>query len=148
MASTGELLEGVLWNLNQIAYYASGPPKSLSREMVESDWLTLLPTMDPPEDLLHTCCTHIALQIREALKEKTGKPLLVTGGGAMNGHLIQVLKASLDCPLHLPSKEIIQYKEALIFGFLGLLRWLQQPNVLSSATGSSRDHCSGTLSVP
>jgi anhydro-N-acetylmuramic acid kinase len=148
MATSGKLREMVLANLNQISYYSSGPPKSLSREMVESSWFPLLPDTESTEDLLHTCCKHIADQVGQVLHEKTGKPLLVTGGGAFNKQLLADLEAHLPCTIHLPSEMVINYKEALIFGFLGLLRWLGLPNVLSSVTGASRDHCSGTISIP
>jgi anhydro-N-acetylmuramic acid kinase len=45
----------------------------------------------------------------------------------------------------IPKKEIIDYKEALIFAFMGVLKINNEINVLSSATGSSADHCSGVI---
>ena len=41
--------------------------------------------------------------------------------------------------------EIINYKEAIIFGFLGVLRLRNEINCLSSITGAKKDHCSGVI---
>jgi anhydro-N-acetylmuramic acid kinase len=70
---------------------------------------------------------------------------LITGGGAYNNYLIEKIKAKTKTEIHIPEKEIIEYKEALIFAFMGVLRLLDLNNVLSSATGSSRDHSSGLI---
>jgi anhydro-N-acetylmuramic acid kinase len=48
----------------------------------------------------------------------------------------------------LPDKELISYKEALIFGFMGLLKELNQNNCLSSVTGALRDCCAGKVYLP
>jgi anhydro-N-acetylmuramic acid kinase len=47
--------------------------------------------------------------------------------------------------LLIPSIELVQYKEALIFALLGLLRICNEDNVLSSVTGSKQNHCGGAL---
>ena len=47
--------------------------------------------------------------------------------------------------LIVPSKKIIIFKEAIIFAFLGLLRFRNEVNCLSEITGSSIDHSSGDI---
>ena len=47
----------------------------------------------------------------------------------------------------IPSSEIIEYKEALIFGFLGVLKDLNINNCYSSVTGAIKDHCSGNIFI-
>ena len=49
--------------------------------------------------------------------------------------------------LIIPSNELINFKEAIIFGFLGLLRCLNQHNCLGSATGASKNHSSGDIYI-
>ena len=45
----------------------------------------------------------------------------------------------------LVSENIIDYKEAIIFGFLGVLKIRNENNCLKSVTGASHDHCSGVI---
>ena len=71
--------------------------------------------------------------------------VLITGGGAYNSYLIEKIKSRTETEIQIPKKEIIEYKEALIFAFMGVLRSLNLDNVLSSATGSQNDHCSGLV---
>ena len=44
-----------------------------------------------------------------------------------------------------PEKKLINFKEALIFGFLGLMRLLNKKNVLKSVTGSKKSTSSGIV---
>ena len=48
----------------------------------------------------------------------------------------------------IPSNEIIDYKEALIFGFLGVLKLRNEVNCLRSVTGAKRNHSSGKIFRP
>jgi len=87
----------------------------------------------------------VAFQIAQALPIKKGK-LLVTGGGAYNLFLIESLQLHMpDISIIIPDKKILEYKEALIFGFLGVLKLRNEINVLSSVTGAKTDHSSGKI---
>ena len=44
-----------------------------------------------------------------------------------------------------PKKNLINFKEALIFGFLGLLKFFNKKNVLKSVTGAKISTSSGIL---
>jgi anhydro-N-acetylmuramic acid kinase len=70
---------------------------------------------------------------------------LLTGGGAHNSFLVDLIKSKTNCQIHIPDKLIVDFKEALVFGFLGVLRWLGEVNCLASVTGASRDSSSGTV---
>lgn len=135
-----ELLE----KLNQLAYYQMKPPKSLGRE-----WLTeyFIPKLNasaiPFADQLRTAYEHMAIQISNALPE-TGKTLL-TGGGAFNAFLIERIAKHSLCELVIPSDQLIVFKEALIFAFLGLLRYFGENNCLATVTGARKDSSGGTV---
>jgi anhydro-N-acetylmuramic acid kinase len=70
---------------------------------------------------------------------------LTTGGGAYNDFLMEQIKENCTADVHIPASELVQFKEALIFAFLGVLRISNQNNVLCSVTGSQRDHVGGAL---
>jgi anhydro-N-acetylmuramic acid kinase len=145
----GNLNEAVLTKLNSLEFYSTPFPKSLGFEYVKE---VLLPLLDefkiPPQDKLRTFTEHIAVQIALALPQKRGK-MLVTGGGAYNDFLIERMKALLpEMTIEIPQKQILEYKEALIFGLLGVLRLRNEVNVLASVTGAKRDHSSGKIFKP
>jgi anhydro-N-acetylmuramic acid kinase len=47
--------------------------------------------------------------------------------------------------IDVPSKGIVEYKEAIIMALLGVLRWREEDTVLSSVTGSTRNSIGGAL---
>lgn len=148
MAASGKLILELFDKLEKIEYYKSVPPKSLSREWVEANIDPLLDDFSnrPIEDLLATFTLHTATRIAEVLKDK--KNVLITGGGAYNDFLISEIKKSTNAQLIIPEKELIDFKEAVVFAFLGLLRYRQEINCLSSVTGAKTDSCCGVVSLP
>ena len=97
------------------------------------------------KDKMHTFSEHIALQTALALPKKEGK-LLITGGGAYNDFLIERMQAHLPkISITIPDAKTIEFKEALIFALLGVLRLQSKINVLSSVTGAKKDHSSGCI---
>ena len=48
----------------------------------------------------------------------------------------------------IPSAKILEFKEALIFALLGVLKLRNEINVLSSVTGAKKDHSSGEIYKP
>jgi anhydro-N-acetylmuramic acid kinase len=95
------------------------------------------------ENVLRTFIEHIVIQISNKINSP-GK-LLITGGGTFNTFLIDKLKEMISNEIIVPSETIINYKEALIFSFLGLLRIDNQTNCLKSVTGAKKDHSSGKI---
>jgi anhydro-N-acetylmuramic acid kinase len=92
-----------------------------------------------------TFTEHIAFQIGEILKTKTGK-LLISGGGVYNEFLIERIKKYLpSIEVIIPDEKTIQYKEALIFALLGVLKLRNEINVLASVTGAKQNHSSGEV---
>ena len=143
-AQSGQLDRSLLSRLNALDYYTQPPPKSLGLEWVQTHILPLYDEFQlSPEDWLATLVEHMAHQI-----ERICKPfdrVLVTGGGAFNDHLINELNLVSSGRYLVPSSDLVMFKEALIFGFLGVLRWRNEINCLSSVTGASHDHSSGII---
>ena len=96
------------------------------------------------QDLLATFVEHIAQQINRAVPAGKGK-LLLTGGGAFNSFLVERIKTNGPGQIALPEPNVISFKEGFIFGFLGVLRWKEQYNCLSSVTGASKNHSGGSI---
>ena len=73
--------------------------------------------------------------------------MLVTGGGAFNTFLIELLKQYLgnEFEVVIPEPELVSFKEALIFAFLGVLRWHHEANCLKSVTGAEKDNVGGAI---
>jgi anhydro-N-acetylmuramic acid kinase len=146
LAKQGALNLNLLNDLNAISYYQKKHPKSLGLEFVNE---TVLPIIESyaikREGKLHTFTEHIAQQVANALPSSQGS-LLITGGGAYNDFLIERIQNYLpNLFILIPSREIIEYKEALIFGFLGVLRLENKINILKSVTGAAKNHSSGNI---
>ena len=146
LARSGVLIKSMYNKLNQIDFYNLSFPKSLG---VEWNVKEIYPIIDEElkisslEDVTHTYLMHVVLKISDCLK--FDDKVLVTGGGALNKFLIKTLKSKTKAQIVIPSVDLINYKEALIFGLIGLLRFLKINNCLSSVTGTYRDHCSGKI---
>lgn len=152
-ARSGVVIPKILEMLEGLNFYTINGAKSLGRENITADYLPILDHGDhSPPDILATLSEHFADCIaREVLfnsKPTSNKrKLLVTGGGAYNSFFIQKLSSKIrpKADLIIPEKQIIDFKEALVFAFLGVLRLRKENNCLASVTGASRDSCSGTI---
>tara|TARA_B100000579_G_scaffold435838_1_gene460110 strand:+ start:2333 stop:3391 length:1059 start_codon:yes stop_codon:yes gene_type:complete len=145
-ASRGKVDFNLLKKLNEIEYYRTMPPKSLSKEWLEDFFLCIVNNYKLPiDDLLRTCVEHFSIQISKVFLEFKIKNSLITGGGVFNEFLISKIEQKVKAKLIIPSKNIIMFKEALIFAFLGLLRMRNEINCLSEITGSSKNHSAGDI---
>ncbi len=145
-ARSGKLNTVLLDALNQLDFYEKSFPKSLGFEYVAEVVLPLIESHNLSiEDKMHTFTEHVAIQIASALPIKTGK-ILVTGGGAYNDFLLQRMQYHLpQMEIIIPTQKILEFKEALIFGLLGVLKLRDEINVLSSVTGAKHDHSAGEI---
>ncbi|WP_188439874.1 anhydro-N-acetylmuramic acid kinase [Planktosalinus lacus] len=144
LAEKGILIPGLLQKLNALEFYKLSPPKSLGLEWVQTHIFPLLEKINErTEDILHTFTEHIAIQLANIFIQNAS--VLVTGGGAYNSYLLRRLKSHKNLNLILPSKEVIEYKEALVFGLLGVLKLRGEINCLASVTGAKSDHSSGVI---
>jgi anhydro-N-acetylmuramic acid kinase len=146
IAHSGSFSQDLFDNLNSITYYSQFPPKSLGKEWFTQDFLPhLIYHPASNSDKLHTLCRHIAFQISHALKMNPTAAVLSTGGGSHNDFLIKMIREYADNSIIIPDKQTINFKEALIFAFLGVLRTENKINCLSSVTGAPKDSVCGII---
>jgi anhydro-N-acetylmuramic acid kinase len=146
IARTGNRNEGLFAALNALDYYQKPFPKSLGFEYVKTVVLPLLQNYPIAlEDKLHTFTEHIAYQTAKALPNQQGK-MLVTGGGAYNCYLMERMQHYVpQLQLIIPEEKTLEFKEALIFALLGVLKLRNEINVLCTVTGALHDHSSGMI---
>lgn len=144
LAAAGKIDYTILNDLNSLSFYNKQGPKSLGIEWVQKHIFPLTDELNGV-DALATFTEHAAEMIARVITEKELKEVLITGGGAYNNFLIEKIKKKTIAKIIVPDPNIIEYKEALIFAFMGVLRLQNINNVISSATGSSKDHCTGLL---
>ncbi len=145
IARSGKINERLLKQLDNQDYYSKKGAKSIGREWFEENIENLLDEKENVNDLLATSTVHIAGIIAAELNRLKLKKILITGGGAFNTFLIEQIRLKTICEVILPNDKIINFKEALIFAFLGYLRVNSTTNTLSSVTGSSRDSIGGAF---
>lgn len=144
LGKQGNLNNELLNQLNKLDYYQQPPPKSLGREWMEDIFFPVLGSSNISDlDKMRTLYEHIAIQIAK-IDSKKGK-LFITGGGAFNWFLIERIKHCTNLEVVIPSKEIIDYKEALVFAFLGVLRIQNKINCYTSVTGAIKDSSCGIV---
>lgn len=146
-ASKGVIDPQLLDALNALEFYTLPPPKSLGIEWVERVFFPIIDARAlEVRDILSTLTAHIATQISGYVEKDT--KILVTGGGVHNTFLMDNLRTLTPSEIHIPEYEIATFKEALVFGLLGVLRLRNEINCLSSATGASKNHSSGKIFAP
>jgi anhydro-N-acetylmuramic acid kinase len=147
IASEGELNRSLLEKLNTLAFYNKEAPKSLGLEWVQQE---IFPLIDAIEEdvasVLRTFVAHIAIQISKIIKDSDS--VLITGGGVFNSFLMQEIENYSNIKIVQVSGTLINYKEALIFALLGVLKIDNQINCLKSVTGAHKNHSSGVVCLP
>jgi anhydro-N-acetylmuramic acid kinase len=137
----GKIVPTLLQQLNQLDFYIKKAPKSLGREWVEEHISPILKN-HKAEDLLCTFCEHIAIQIGKFVADESA---LFTGGGVFNSFLMERITFHSKAKILLPNKELIEFKESLIFAFIGVLKIRGEVNCLKTVTGADIDNCGGII---
>ncbi|MCW3786702.1 anhydro-N-acetylmuramic acid kinase [Plebeiibacterium sediminum] len=135
--------------LNALDFYNQNGPKSLAREWVEKEFWPLVKQSDGPiENIITTCYHHFAQQMASVIKTNQLRNVLFTGGGSYNQFLLELISEKCRAKLVVPDNNLVEYKEALIFAFLGVLRIEEQNNCLKSVTGASKNNTGGCIYLP
>lgn len=154
LARSGKVNASLLNRLNDLAYYRLPYPKSIGYEWFVNEVVPLVDsTKDSMQNLLRTGVHHICEQIAVQVKlnsRKAEPSLFITGGGALNEFLVDTLRAKLGAATKVvvPDQKLIEFKEALVFALMGVLRVEEKTNVLRTVTGAIRDSSSGVLFLP
>ena len=141
----GKLNIDLLNDLNFNAFYAKSPPKSLSKSFVNEMIQNISRYNIEVSDILSTLYEHIAIQIASVIKNEDKIKVLFTGGGTKNTYLIERIRHFSKADIVIPEEKIIDFKEAIIFGLLAVLRIRNEINVYKSVTGASSNTCAGTI---
>lgn len=148
MASSGEINNALLDKLNSDDYFGQPYPKSLSNQYVVNHYIEPIRFQVPLFDRLATAVKHVSHQIACAVNQLPTGRVLVTGGGAYNSFLVDSIQQQIAHELVVPEKQVIDFKEALIFGFMGVLRIRENINCLGSVTGAFTDSMVGIIDKP
>lgn len=145
IAKNAPLHEGLLVQLNRMDFYQNR--KSMGFEIIQNQVFPLIDSFKlSPEIILRTYTEHIAIQIANHVQANA--QVLITGGGALNHFLMHRIQEIAPVKLIIPDRQLIDFKEALIFGLLGLLRNEGEINCLKSVTGAFQNHSSGVVYNP
>lgn len=146
LAKSGNICFELLETLNNLEYYSLGPPKSLGKEWVISHFLPALAKYNISiEDKLRTVNEHIVIQISRVVQSSSKSKVFVSGGGVYNTFLLKSLEEKTKSIIVIPEPGIVEFKEAMIFAFLGTLRMRNEINCLCSVTGAIHDSCGGVI---
>lgn len=152
LAEKGTVADNLLQILNHLEYYRLPYPKTLSNDFGTDVIYPLIRDGNyDTDDALRTYVEHICMQVANAIERlpATNNPkLLVTGGGARNTFLIKRLEEVLKqkgVAVEVPINDLVDFKEAIIMGLIGVLRWREENNTLASVTGASRNSIGGAV---
>ena len=149
LASSGEINDIMLKQLKTVYKPLRKKRPSLGREGFEKSIQSILDNETIPlQNRLRTFCESIAIETANAVPAKKNKmKLLVTGGGALNSFLVQTIRGKLKnkAEVVIPQRQIIEFKEAVVFALLGVLRVRGEVNCLKSVTGANRDSSVGVM---
>jgi len=144
LAQAGKVNTELLEALNKPDYFSRSSAKSIGFELFATYYKSLLQNFQISiENKLRTMCEHIATQVAQNLTEL--QTVLVTGGGAKNRFLINLIKEKTETKIIIPDEQLVDFKEALVFAFLGYLRVYEEDNCLQSVTGAIKNSCGGAI---
>ena len=149
-ANEGQYNEKLAAAWDTMEYLSHDIPKSLDNNWIKEEYLPIISDLRiDPKDALHTACNHIAIQIKKDIqKYANGLPekIMVSGGGAHNAYLMSCIEkqlSSIGIQIFMPSKTVIDYKEAAMTALMGYLYTMNIPSTIPSVTGADRPTIAG-----
>ena len=145
IARKGEINFRILEELQKLKHFHKSAPKSLGTEWLESDFYPIVNKIDSLENKLRTLVEHTAIEIINVLNSNSISSVYITGGGAKNSFLIERIRFFFKGEVIVPSEEIIDFKEAIIFAFLGARYLRNETTTVKSVTGAIIEVSSGNF---
>jgi anhydro-N-acetylmuramic acid kinase len=145
IARKGEIDFAILVELQKLEHFHKSAPKSLGTEWLESEFYPIINKIESLENKLRTVIEHTAIEIINVLQSNNISSVYITGGGAKNNFLIERIRFFFKGEVIVPSEEIIDFKEAIIFAFLGARYLRNETTTVKSVTGASIEVSSGTF---
>lgn len=151
IAQTGTYVPELAEQFRAHPFLRKSPPKALDNTTVQQDFIG--PFLHHPacwKDKLHTATRVTAETLVEALQQAGARRFTLTGGGTRNTFLRNLLiqqAHAIGIFYQAAPPSLIEYREAIGFALLGMLRWLGLPNTYPAWTGACQAHSSGTLSL-
>ena len=158
LARSGNAIDAVIDELLTHPYFAAPPPKSTGRELFSPEYVArlvhrcrALRAGCTDEDVIATATALTARSIADAYRRFMPEPVgevLVSGGGAKNAALMELLRNSL-APMAVRSFDEVFFdgeaKEAVAFALLAKLFIDGQPGNVPTATGARGPRILGKL---
>jgi anhydro-N-acetylmuramic acid kinase len=139
----------LLAKLKALPYYQKEAPKSLGTEWLEQVFLPAFESQNySSEQHLSLAYQHVSDQISDQLRKNKLNQVFLSGGGAKNNYLIDLIREKTHAELIIPDTASIDFKEAVVFAYLGLLFLENEPNCLSSVTNAQKDVVGGVRFLP
>ncbi len=145
LARKGEIDFTIIEELQKLEHFHKSAPKSLGTEWLESDFYPIINKIESLENKLRTLIEHTAIEIINVLQSNDISSVYITGGGAKNKFLVERIRYFFKGEVIVPSEEIIDFKEAIIFAFLGARYLRNESTNVKSVTGASIEVSSGTF---
>ncbi len=145
-ARSGNINRNLLIDLQSLEYFKQEAPKSLAREWFQDEFIPILNKFNlSSKDKLRTLVEFMAIEIANNTTGHFNGGILLSGGGALNRFLVERINDLSHAEVIVPKKEIVEFKEALIFAFLGVLRIREEFNCLKSVTGAKHNNVGGIV---
>ncbi len=163
LAARGRVLEAVLEQTLRHPYFRRPPPKTAGREEFGREFVHAFLRRcrgARKHDILATATALTARSIAGAVRmflvpgvaaHQFFSELIVSGGGARNRTLIQILRRELPALRLRTSGELglpAEAKEAVAFAILAYQTWHRLPSNIPAATGAERAAVLGKISYP
>lgn len=152
LASQDKSAPVLLKKMLELDYFNLSYPKSLDNNYIKMNFMPILENCNISiEDKLASCVEMIVFNLRAELnrylpEDSAEKRVLLTGGGAKNKFLVKRIKQICkNISIIVPDISLIDFKEALLMAYIGYLRVLERPNVISSVTGAACDSRGGAI---